>query len=96
MKDIKVKNTLLIKLILALLGVFVTAMIFSLSIEIFKEKGIWIGMFLSLGLAAIGIYYTEKGDKIRITAWAILISIIVATTLFITMFQIVSKTLDGF
>lgn len=93
---LQIKNTIPIKIIFVLFGVFTTAVIFSLSIEIFRETGIWIGLILSIAIVTIGFYYTKKGDKLRLIAWSILISVLVAIILFALSLSLISKTFEGF
>lgn len=93
---IKLEKNLTLKIILALLGVFIVSMIFAIGIEIFEETGIWIGIILLLGIVALGFYYTKKGDKIRVLVWSILITLLASIALFITVLQLISKSLEGF
>ncbi len=96
MKSLEINNKLLSKIILVLLGIFLTSLIFALSIELLAENGVLAGIILCLGTAMVGFYFTEKGDKIRLIAWSITISVFVSIAIFATILQIVSETLKGF
>ncbi len=93
---LQIKNTISVKIILVLTGIFITTIIFALGIEIFREMGIWVALILSISTALLGFYYTKKGDNLRLIAWSILVSVLAAILMFAASLHLLSKTLEGF
>lgn len=81
-RDIK-NPSILGKLTLVLFGIFLTTLIFAFSIRILSTAGIWIGLLISLAITTAGYYYTEKGSRLRIITWSILVTILIGATIFI-------------
>ena len=82
------KDSLMTKISFGMLGVFILVTIFAITIEFLETKGVWLGLILSLIISATGFYFTEKGDKLRITIWTLLITLLLTTSAFITIVQL--------
>ena len=86
----------LAKLSLILFGIFLTSLIFAILIRYFGETGIYLGLVISIILIFCGFYYIEKGTKLRLVTWVMLITIIALTILFLVGMNFLSKSLEGF
>lgn len=93
MDNITKKIPLLTKLILILLGIFITSLIFAATTKLFQETGIWIGLIISMILILTGFYYTSPGNKLRVILWSIAGTIITFAAIFIVWLEIINKAL---
>lgn len=89
------KNSLSTKIILALVGVFLTSIIFAISMKWLEEIGIWIGIALTGILVFCGYYFFEPGNKIRIITWTMLATLIITILFYILGLQYISSSLEG-
>jgi hypothetical protein len=92
----KKKNGLLDKIVWVLIGIFMTSLIFALLIQALGKAGIYLGLLVSILLVFSGFYYIEKGTRLRLIAWSILITIISCSILFAVFLNFVEKSLEGF
>ncbi|MEK7547417.1 MAG: hypothetical protein AAB540_00830 [Patescibacteria group bacterium] len=93
MENLTKKIPLLTKLILILLGIFVTSLTFATTIKFLQETGIWLGLIISMIIILTGFYYTSPGNKLRIILWSIAGTIITFFALFIVWLEIINKAL---
>lgn len=77
-------------------GVLLTTTIFAVSINLFKETGIWVGLVLSILLILAGFYYTEKKTALRVSTWGMLVTIVFCSAAYISMLKAIEKALEGF
>ncbi|MEK7126506.1 MAG: hypothetical protein AAB848_00210 [Patescibacteria group bacterium] len=93
MENLTKKIPLLTKLILILLGIFVTSLTFATTIKFLQETGIWLGLIISMIIILTGFYYTSPGNKLRMILWSIAGTIITFFALFIVWLEIINKAL---
>jgi len=84
-------DRILAKLSLILFGILVTAMIFAMCSKYLQVWGVWLGILITGGLIFCGFYYIEKGTRLRVIAW----SILVTTILILLLFTIGLSLLSG-
>jgi len=92
----EIKNTNLItKVKLVLFSVFLTSVIFGLTIQFFSTKGIWIGTLTALALSAAGIYYCPKGSYRRLISWGMIGTLVLGALAFFITISFISSSLEG-
>lgn len=85
---------LLAKISLLLFGIFLTSLIFALSLRFFKEAGLWIGLIICVALSFCGFYHIEKGTRLRLITWGLSCTLILGSALYIIGLQILKHNLE--
>jgi len=93
-KEIR-KDNILTKFTLILLGVFILSAIFAFSTQLFPDFGIWIALIVCILLIFSGFYYIEKGTRLRIVTWGMLITLIAGAILFFVGLSMLETALEG-
>jgi hypothetical protein len=89
-------DRILMKFAFVLFGIFLTSLVFAIPIKYFGERGIWAGFIISIGLIFSGFYYVEKGTKLRLLTWVMLITVISCSMIFLIGYSLISSSLEGF
>jgi 4-amino-4-deoxy-L-arabinose transferase-like glycosyltransferase len=82
------------KFTLIFFGIFLTSSIFAISTKVLGEYGLWVGALICAGLIFCGFYYIEKGTRLRLITWTMLITIIFSIILFFIGLGFISSNLD--
>ena len=90
------KINFMARITLILFGIFITSIIFALTVKAFQEIGIWIGLIICLALIFCGFYYTLPSTRIRVIAWSMLITLIISIIVYFAGLSYISKNLEGF
>lgn len=89
------KINLMTRITLILFGVFITSSIFAITVKMFEEIGIWIGLIISLGLSFYGFYFKESGSRMRIVTWSILATILIIGIVYFAGLSYIYQSLKG-
>jgi len=81
-------------IILITLGILTTSIIFSISLKIFKETGIWIGIFLTTIISVTGLYYRKKHKAIKYICGGMLGIMIISTIIYFFAINIFLKNFN--
>jgi|GEM_PF-2337173 len=84
-------DRVLAKFSLILFGVLATTVIFAICSKYLGVWGIWLGIFITGGLVFCGFYYIEKGTRLRVITWSILITVIFILMVFTIGLTLLSK-----
>lgn len=89
------KINLTTRITLILFGVFIASSIFAITIKMFEEIGIWMGLVICLAFSFYGFYYKRSGSRTRIIAWSILATIIVIGIIYFAGLNYIYQSLKG-
>ncbi|MBD3360739.1 hypothetical protein GF366_02980 [Candidatus Peregrinibacteria bacterium] len=89
-------TTLLNKIIAILFGIFITSLIFSITIKALEETGIYIGLTISALIIFLGFYYLKKRTILRMIVWGMLITTLIGIIGYFISLTIVDNMLEGF
>lgn len=90
-KEEKRRTSFFNTIILFLFGVFLTTVIFALSIQLLDQLGLWIGIAITIILIIGGFYYTEPSTALRKITWGLLVTLVGGTLAFFIGLQIVNQ-----
>jgi len=79
-----------------LFGVFLTSIIFAISIRIFEVNGIYLGLALTALLVIFGFYKTKPKTTLRMITWGIAVTVVIGITFYIVGMTMISSLLEGF
>ena len=84
MNETTKKTSFLTKVTLVLLGILVTTFIFALFTKQFEITGIYLALILCIILSFCGLYYIEKGTKLRLVTWGMISAIVMMAGIYIS------------
>jgi len=77
-----------------LFGIFLTSLIFSITIRVFETTGIYLGAIFTFILTIAGLRFTKPRTLLRLITWSMLGTLIACTLLFIVVLTMASTMLD--
>jgi multisubunit Na+/H+ antiporter MnhB subunit len=89
------KDNFLTKLSLILLGILLTSSIFAFATQLSPDRGLWIALVIAILLVFIGFYYIDRGTRLRLVTWSMLVTLVMGAALFIVGVQLISQALEG-
>jgi len=87
-------DKILKKFTLIFFGIFLTMSIFAITTKGLGTYGILVGALICTGLIFCGFYYIEKGTRLRLITWTMVITIVVALILFLIGLSFISTNLN--
>lgn len=90
------KINLMTRITLILFGIFITSTIFALTVKIFEEIGIWIGLIICIALSFCGFHFKKPGSRTRVVAWSMLGTILIGTIIYFVGLNYMKSALQEF
>lgn len=79
-----------------LFGIFITSIIFALSIRLFEVPGVYIALVFTILIVILGFLKTKSKTTLRMITWGIAVTIIAGTILYVVGIAMLSEMLKDF
>ncbi len=79
-----------------LFGIFITSIIFALSIKLFEVPGVYVGLGFTVLIVILGFLKTKPKTTLRMITWGIAITVVAGTILYVVGIAMLSNLLQDF
>jgi ABC-type Fe3+-siderophore transport system permease subunit len=79
-----------------LFGIFITSVIFALSIRIFDVPGVYVGLGFTVLIVVLGFLKTKQKTTLRMITWGIAVTVVAGSILYVVGIAMLSEMLKDF